>query len=111
MILHVDTSSAVPPYEQLRAQLADMVLSGSLPAGRRLPPIRQLANDLGLAPGTVARVYTELESAGMVVSRVRHGTVVSALKRPTARRAKGQAGEAARHYALASRRLGLSLED
>jgi DNA-binding transcriptional regulator YhcF (GntR family) len=111
MILHVDASSGVPPYEQLRAQLAEMILSGLLPAGHRLPPIRQLANDLGIAPGTVARVYTELESEGMVMSRVRHGTVVAAQKRPTAARLKGQAGDAARSYALTSRRLGLSLDD
>jgi DNA-binding transcriptional regulator YhcF (GntR family) len=111
MILEVDTTSAVPAYEQLRSQLAEMILSGALPKGHRLPAIRQLANDLGLAPGTVARVYRELELNGMVVSRVRHGTIVAALRRPKAAAARGQLGEAARGYALASRRLGLSLED
>ena len=57
MIVEVDVASAVPPYEQLRSQIVDLVAVGSLPVGARLPPIRQLAGDLGLAPGTVARAY------------------------------------------------------
>jgi DNA-binding transcriptional regulator YhcF (GntR family) len=46
-----------PPYEQLRRQLADLIGSGVLTTGDRLPPVRQLAADLGLAAGTVARTY------------------------------------------------------
>ncbi|MEI2777810.1 MAG: hypothetical protein V9G19_17970 [Tetrasphaera sp.] len=53
MVLDVDLGSPVPPYEQLRAQLATMITCGTLPAGHRLPPIRQLAADLGLATGTI----------------------------------------------------------
>lgn len=51
----VDVLDPTPPYEQLRRQLADLVGSGVLASGDRLPPVRQLAADLGLAPGTVAR--------------------------------------------------------
>jgi GntR family transcriptional regulator len=80
MILRVDTDSAVPPYEQIRTQIATMVASGILPGGRRLPTIRQLAADLGLAGGTIARAYRELEQAGLIRSRGRHGTFV--LERP-----------------------------
>jgi DNA-binding transcriptional regulator YhcF (GntR family) len=76
MILRVDTASAVPPYEQIRGQIATMIASGILPVGRRLPTIRQLAADLGLAGGTVARAYRELEQAGLIRSRGRHGTFV-----------------------------------
>ena len=78
MILEVDTRSPVPPYEQLRAQIAALVGAGALAPGTRLPPIRQLANDLGLAGGTVARAYRELESEGVVRTRGRHGTEVVA---------------------------------
>ncbi len=46
--------------------------------GVRLPTVRALANDLGIAPGTIARAYQELESAGLVVSRRRVGTLVTA---------------------------------
>lgn len=77
MILRVDSASAVPPYEQIRGQLATMIATGLLPAGRRLPSIRQLAADLGLAGGTAARAFRELEQGGFITSRGRHGTFVS----------------------------------
>lgn len=111
MILEVDTESAVPAFEQVRAQLAEMILAGTLPAGHRLPPIRQLAADLGLAPGTVARVYSELESAGLVASRVRHGTVVMQPPTPSSTMVRQQSADAARAYVLTARRLGLSLDE
>ncbi|HEX3789291.1 MAG TPA: GntR family transcriptional regulator [Pseudonocardiaceae bacterium] len=74
--LQVDLSSPVPPYEQLRAQLAGLIGTGGLRAGDRLPSVRQLAADLGLAGGTVARAYRQLDQAGLVEGKGRHGTVV-----------------------------------
>ena len=65
----VDVLDPTPPYEQLRRQLADLIGSGVLTPGDRLPPVRQLAADLGLAAGTVARTYRELEQSGHVRSR------------------------------------------
>jgi len=76
--LIVDTADPTPPYEQLRRQLADLIGAGVLEADTRLPPLRQLAADLGLAVGTVARTYRELEVADLVVSRRGGGTKVSA---------------------------------
>ncbi len=73
----VDTSSPVPAYEQIRAQVTALSDSGVLPAGTRLPPIRQLAADLGLAPGTVAKAYALLEKAGVASSHRRRGTVIT----------------------------------
>lgn len=75
--LTVDTTDPTPPYEQLRRQLAGLIQSAVLPPGSRLPPLRQLAADLGLAVGTVARAYRELESAGLVSSRRGGGTRVT----------------------------------
>lgn len=77
MILRVDPASPVPPYEQIRGQIATMIARGLLPAGHRLPTIRQLASDLGLAGGTVARAYRELEQSGLITSRGRNGTAVA----------------------------------
>ncbi len=111
MILDVDTASPVPAYEQLRSQLAGLIASGQLPVGHRLPTIRQLSADLGLAPGTVARVYHELETEGFVSSRVRHGTVVLAAPLAAASVVRDQVGEAAGAYAATARRLGLSVDD
>jgi GntR family transcriptional regulator len=74
--LAVDPDSSRPPFEQVRTQLSDAIASGALGAEERLPPIRQLATELGLAVNTVARAYRELESAGLVETRGRNGTFV-----------------------------------
>lgn len=108
--LAIDTKSAVPAFEQLRSQLAEMIRSGALATGTRLPSIRQLASDLGLAPGTVARAFHELELEDLVTSRVRHGTVVAPL-RQTASKSHERLEEAARTFTLAAKRLGMSDQD
>lgn len=77
MKLSVDTSSGVPPFEQVREGIRTQVASGTLAPGLRLPPVRSLAADLDLAANTVARAYKELEAQGLVVSRSRAGTVVA----------------------------------
>jgi GntR family transcriptional regulator len=76
--LEVDLTAGVPPFEQIRAQVLAHVAAGRLRAGDRLPTIRALASDLGVAAGTVARAYRELESTGVVETRRRTGTVVAA---------------------------------
>ncbi|MER7913095.1 MULTISPECIES: GntR family transcriptional regulator [unclassified Streptomyces] len=76
--VRVDTTGPVPPYEQIRSQLAALIGGGVLPEGERLPTVRQLAADLGLAPGTVNRAYKELEAAGLVRTRRGAGTRVAA---------------------------------
>jgi DNA-binding transcriptional regulator YhcF (GntR family) len=108
VILEVDPRGAVPPYEQLREQVAALVRSGALPPGTRLPTIRQLANDLGLAGGTVARAYRELEAAGLVVTRGRHGTEVAPREDPAAEVA--ELLSEARRYASQARRLGAPVD-
>lgn len=114
MIVRVDPASPVPAYEQLRSQVAAMVVTGTLDAGERLPPIRRLASDLDLAPGTVARAYRELEAAGLVVAAGRRGTVVA----PTDDWVMdpGPATDellrrAARRYAVTVRQLGVARAD
>jgi GntR family transcriptional regulator len=109
VILEVDPRSAVPPYEQLRQQVTALVLGGALAPGARLPAIRQLANDLGLAGGTVARAYRELEADGVVTTHGRHGTVVSGPPRQPPPSAELLA--AARHYAAQASNTGATLDD
>ncbi|MDH6623828.1 GntR family transcriptional regulator [Streptomyces sp. LBL] len=77
--LGVDTAGPVPPYEQIHAQLAGLITTGRLPEGERLPTVRQLAADLGLAAGTVARAYRELEAASLIRTRRGAGTRVAPL--------------------------------
>lgn len=68
--------TAIPRFEQLRAQLSVMVAVGRLLPRARLPTVRAMAEQLELAPGTVARAYRELETDGIVVGRGRQGTFV-----------------------------------
>ena len=106
-MITVDPRSAVPPFEQLRVQLLEQVESGELPAGARLPTVRRLAEDLGIAPNTVARTYRELEATGAIETRGRHGSFVT-----TGGDAAEQQGQrAAREFADRIRQLKLPADD
>ena len=105
MRLVVDPQSSVPPYDQVRQQVADLVASGSLRPGDRLPTVRGLAGDLGLAVNTVARAYRELEQAGVIETRGRSGSYV------TGDDVQRSAKQAATTYAETARALGLSPEE
>ena len=111
MIITVDPASPVPPYEQVREQLSTMIRSGVLNHGTRLPTIRQLAADLDVAPGTITRAYRELETAGDIVSRGRHGTFVAEPRQvPRAERRALLTSEAER-FARAAVQLGVAPAD
>ncbi|MGD8330326.1 MAG: GntR family transcriptional regulator [Acidobacteriota bacterium] len=77
MIVRIDADNPIPPYRQLVDQLLTSIAGGTLAVGQRLPPVRQLAADLGLANGTVARAYRLLEEAGVLETRGRQGTFVA----------------------------------
>ncbi|WP_371516705.1 GntR family transcriptional regulator [Kitasatospora sp. NBC_01300] len=107
MQLSVDPAAATPPYEQIRAQIAERARSGELPTGLRLPTVRALAEELGLAAGTVARAYRELEADGVVETHGRRGTLIAA----TGDTAHRLAAAAAAEYAERATRLGLPRAD
>ena len=100
--MRLDSESAVPLFDQLRMAVIEAVRDGRLAPGSRLPTVRELAGELGLAVNTVARAYRELEAAGIVETRRRLGTFV-------ARRDPADAAmaAAARVYAESARALGL----
>lgn len=104
-VLPLDPGSPDPPFEQLRAQIAGRASSGQLTAGTRLPTVRALAAELGLAANTVARAYKELEADGVVVTEGRRGTFVASNPTPY------DAVDAASEYAATARRLGLTLAE
>ncbi|MFI8998084.1 GntR family transcriptional regulator [Streptomyces sp. NPDC053542] len=101
--LVVDPEAADAPYEQVRTQIAEQARSGRLPAGFRLPTVRGLAGELGLAANTVAKAYRALESDGVIETRGRNGTFVAAAGDAGAQ----QAAEAALAFAQRAQRLGL----
>lgn len=99
----IDAASPVPPFEQLRAQLARQIQERTLAVGARLPTIRHLAADLGLAVNTVGRAYRELEEAGLIETRGRAGSFVSAAGEEGRERAR----RAAADYAAVIASVGL----
>ncbi len=103
----IDAASAIPPYEQLRAQLARQIQERTLAVGTRLPTIRHLAADLGLAANTVARSYRELEEAGLIETRGRAGSFVSAAGETGRDRARRAAAE----YAAVVTSVGIDAEE
>jgi DNA-binding transcriptional regulator YhcF (GntR family) len=88
----IDDGSARSIYEQIITQFQEAVATGRLHSGERLPTVRRLADELDIAPGTVARAYRELERLGILVAdgargtrvAARQGTAVSAEARPEA---------------------------
>ncbi|MDT0381834.1 GntR family transcriptional regulator [Streptomyces sp. DSM 42041] len=98
----VDADAAEAPYEQLRAQIAEQARAGALPVGYRLPTVRGLAGELGLAANTVAKAYRALESDGVIETRGRNGTFVAAAGDAADR----ELADAAQTFARRARRLG-----
>ena len=99
----ISHDSTVAPYEQLRLGVIAKVRSGHLTAGTKIPTVRALASQLGLAPNTVARAYRELEADGIVETRGRQGSFIASSGDPT----RDVAGRAATAYVAAVRRLGV----
>jgi DNA-binding transcriptional regulator YhcF (GntR family) len=106
-VITLDAASSTPPFEQVRAQIAAQITDGVLTAGTRLPPLRQLADDLGLAANTVARAYRDLEVAGLVETRGRGGTIVTA----GGDQARERLQSAAQRYAALARELGIGPDE
>jgi DNA-binding transcriptional regulator YhcF (GntR family) len=106
-VISLDHDSPVPPYEQVRAGFARQIADRELAVGTRLPTVRQLAADLGIAVNTVARAYRELEEAGLIETRGRAGTVVSAAGEHSRERVL----RAARSYAATAIEVGLSADE
>jgi len=103
----LDPESSMAPFQQVREQIAGAIDGGGLQPDVRLPPVRQLAADLGLAVNTVARSYRELERAGLLETRGRHGTFVTGAPSPARKLAAREAGQFARRM----RALGIGHEE
>lgn len=77
MILQLDPASQVPLYRQILDQLRQLIATGALPVGERLPPSRELAQRLGVHRTTVANAYAELTADGWIQGHVGRGTFVA----------------------------------
>ncbi|MFF3399716.1 GntR family transcriptional regulator [Streptomyces sp. NPDC002659] len=102
----IDADADLAPYEQVRTQISEQARSGALPVGYKLPTVRGLAEELGLAANTVAKAYRALETDGVIETRGRNGTFVAAAGDAADRRAAA----AAAAFAEQVHRLGLTQE-
>tara|TARA_B100000700_G_scaffold303472_1_gene374993 strand:- start:228 stop:710 length:483 start_codon:yes stop_codon:yes gene_type:complete len=113
MTLRLNDKIAIPIFEQLRAQISVMIAVGYLLPHCRLPTVRELAACLEIAPGTIARSYTELERDGLTIGRGRKGTFVADKpphSEPLVQR-QFRLSEAAIRFVQELRQLGISLEE
>lgn len=108
MEITVDPVGITPPYEQVRSQIEALIRAGELARGTRLPTVRQLSLDLGLAVNTVARAYKELEADHLVETRGRNGTFVLASR---SRVDDEETRAAATVFARAARRANITLAE
>ena len=105
-LLRVDLKARRPLFDQLRTQVIEGVRDGALPPGSRLPTVRELAGQLGVAVNTVARAYRELENAAVVETRGRFGTFIARYDPTDAAMAA-----AAKEYVRVAQGLGLDKAD
>ncbi|WP_454083450.1 GntR family transcriptional regulator [Georgenia sp. Marseille-Q6866] len=107
MVLRITLTTGTSPAEQIQDQIRGLIATDRIAAGERLPSVRQLAKDLGIAPGTVAKAYRSLEQQGLLQTRVGGGTRIS----PTASTTPRAVIDHAHALARASAETHVSLED
>jgi len=78
MLLHLDFTIEIPIYQQIRNEIVRAIAAGTLPSGSLLPPIRTLAENLGINMMTVSKAYSLLKQEGYIQTDRRAGTRVCA---------------------------------
>jgi GntR family transcriptional regulator len=84
MYITIDETDQRPIYQQIVDEIKAIIAAGELPEGSSLPPVRQVASDLGVNQNTVAFAYRNLQKAGLI--RVRHGSGAVVIGRLTTKR-------------------------
>ena len=77
MLLHLDFTLHVPIYQQICNEIVRRIVTGELQPGELLPPIRTLAEDLGVNMMTVSKAYQLLKQEGYILTDRRSGAVVA----------------------------------
>ena len=107
MYITIDERDKRPLYQQVVDEIKALIAAGELPEGSSLPPVRQVAADLGVNLNTIAFAYRELQKQGLV--RIRHGSgaIVTSrlLTETTEEQLRSQLGTALTHLALAGLKL------
>ncbi|MFP6582611.1 MAG: GntR family transcriptional regulator [Candidatus Hydrogenedentota bacterium] len=77
MYIHIDHNSGEPISQQIVEQIKYLAISGALKGNEKIPSVRGLASELKLNPTTVARVYRQLESEGIIFTQRGKGTFIA----------------------------------
>lgn len=72
MYITIDETDGRPIYQQIVDEIKAIIAAGELSEGSSLPPVRQVAADLGVNLNTVAFAYRRLQKERLI--RVRHGS-------------------------------------
>ncbi|HKD14299.1 MAG TPA: GntR family transcriptional regulator [Candidatus Angelobacter sp.] len=80
MFLTIDTRDSRPIYQQVADGIKELIARGKLAEGTPLPPVRQLAADLGVNLNTIATAYRQLQKDGLIVIRHGSGSAVASRK-------------------------------
>jgi GntR family transcriptional regulator len=103
MYITIDEADHRPVYRQIADEIKTLIARGELTEGVALPPVRQIAGDLGLNLNTIAAAYRELQKEGLV--RVRHGAGAFVVARRVSETSEADLRKALRasltHFALA----------
>ena len=109
-MFHINAQSDVPVYRQLVDEIRSAIRAGRLAAGAQLPTVLAMAEDLGLARGTIKRAYDELELLGLVEKVQGRGTFVC-YRPPSAGSRKEQAMDLIDRMLDGMGELGFSTEE
>jgi len=77
MIINLDYQSRTPIYEQIILEIERYVALGILKPEEQIPPIREMATELGINPNTVKKAYSILENKGVIVTISTKGTYIA----------------------------------
>jgi len=107
MYITIDERDRRPLYQQVVDEIKSLIAGGELPEGSSLPPVRQVAADLGVNLNTIAHAYRQLQNQGLVKIRHGAGAVVKSrlLSETTEEQLRCQLGAALTHLALAGLKL------
>ena len=86
MLISIDPDSKLPIYQQVADTIRELIASGRLTPGQSLPPVRQMATDLGVNLNTVAAAYRQLRDEGLLT--VKHGSRASVAARTEVKQKK-----------------------
>jgi len=76
-MIFVDPRNPKPLHEQIKESVTEQIALGALAPGDKLPSIREMAQDLRIAPNTIQRAYRDLETGGVISSYPGKGSFIS----------------------------------